>query len=202
VEKTVAGQDHNNDDGIACCLLHRRTVLVGLAGVAAVSIVGGALGQEAAALPPQPGDLLVRASGDDQTTPLTPADLDVGAGLLQAWPADPVTGEARSRSLFNLLVLSRWDDAELSADTLPNAAGGVVANTIICTHAACEVTDWVADAKIFECPCHLSRFDPKRNGAVVQGPATRKLPSIALGLEGERLVIAGAFDSRVGGDAE
>jgi ubiquinol-cytochrome c reductase iron-sulfur subunit/rieske iron-sulfur protein len=197
----VAGQDQN-DDGIACCLLQRRTVLGGLAGVAAVSIVGGALGQEAAALPPQLGDLLVRASGDDQTTPLTPADLEIGAGQIQAWPADPVTGEARSRSLFNLLVLSRWDDAELSSDTLPNAAGGVVANTIICTHAACEVTDWVADAKIFECPCHLSRFDPKRNGAVVQGPATRKLPSIALRLEGERLVIAGAFDSRVGGDAE
>ncbi|WP_172121911.1 MULTISPECIES: Rieske 2Fe-2S domain-containing protein [unclassified Devosia] len=104
--------------------------------------------------------------------------------------------------MFNLLVLSRWDDAELSPDTLPNAAGGVVANTVICTHAACEVTDWLPDAKIIECPCHLSQFDPKRNGAVVQGPATRKLPSIALGLEGDRLVIAGAFDSRLGGDAE
>ena len=153
-------------------------------------------------MPPQPGDLLVRASGDDRTTPLTVADLEVGAAPLQAWPADPVTGAARDRTLFNLLLLSRWDLAQMTADAQANAAEGVIATTIICTHSACEVSDFVSEFSIMECPCHQSRFDLRANGAVVQGPATRKLPALGLAMEDGKLVVARAFDGRVGGDAE
>jgi rieske iron-sulfur protein len=166
-----------------------------------VMAVAPALGQEdVAAAPPQPGDYLVRASGDDQTTPLTPEDIVPNAHPIQAWPADAASETVRSGSLLNLLVLSRWDPAVLSPEGQAYAAEGVVAQTAICTHAACEVTDWVAESFIMECPCHLSRFDPRQNGAVMQGPATRKLPALALKMEDGRIVVSAPFDGRVGGD--
>lgn len=90
----------------------------------------------------------------------------------------------------------------MSPDAQANAANGVIATTVICTHAGCEISDWVEDTKILECPCHLSRFDVRSNGAVVNGPAARKLPALPLRLDGDKLVVAGAYDGRLGGDAE
>jgi len=153
-----------------------------------------------ATMPPQPGDYLVRASGDDRTTPLTPEDLEVGARPIPAWPAAADSQTVRSGTLFNMLTLSRWDPAALGPAAEGFAADGVVALSIICTHASCEVTDWAEDVQVLECPCHLSRFDPRNNGAVVQGPATRKLPALALAVDNGRIVVAQPFDSRVGGD--
>jgi ubiquinol-cytochrome c reductase iron-sulfur subunit/rieske iron-sulfur protein len=173
-----------------------------MVGAAVLGTAGGAIALETNQMPPQPGDFLVHASGKDKTTRLKPSDIELGAQPIEAWPADPATGEARSGSLTNLLVLSRWDPAELDDSAKANAADGVVANTAICTHAGCEITDWVADTKILEGPCHLSRFDLRRSGAVVNGPAARKLPALGLALDGELLVVAREFDGRIGGDAE
>ncbi len=44
-----------------------------------------------------------------------------------------------------------------------------------CTHLGCTV-EKKGDA--FECPCHGSRFD--RNGELLRGPATRRLPELRL----------------------
>jgi rieske iron-sulfur protein len=158
-----------------------------------------AFAQDAATMPPQPGDYLVRATGDD-IAPLTPADIETGARAIQVWPAAADGEIVRDGTLFNLLIVSRWDPAMLGAEAQGYAAEGVVAQSVICTHSACEVTDWAEDLQVLECPCHLSRFDPRFNGAVVQGPATRRLPALALAMEGERIVVARPFDSRVGGD--
>ena len=73
---------------ISFCRLavRRRTVIGGLAGFAGAAVLP-ALGQDdIAAAPPAPGDYLVFASGDDQTTPLTPDAIVPNAAPVQAWP--------------------------------------------------------------------------------------------------------------------
>lgn len=186
----------------ACCQLQvsRRTVIGGLAGIAGSAALPAFGQDDVAAAPPQPGDYFVFASGDDQSTPLTPESIVPNAAPVQVWPVDPATQTVRNGTLFNLVLLTRWDPAVLSPEGQDYAAEGVVAQTAICTHAACEVTDWVPESFHMECPCHLSRFDPRQNGAVIQGPATRKLPALALAMQDGRIVVREPFDGRVGGD--
>ena len=97
-------------------------------------------------------------------------------------------------------MVSRWDPNELGDQGKAYAADGVVCQTVICTHASCEVSEWVEDLKVVECPCHFSRFDPRNNGAVLLGPAFRKLPALMLDVADGRVVVKQPFDGRVGGD--
>src|SRR5262249_8874480 len=48
-----------------------------------------------------------------------------------------------------------------------------VALTAVCTHESCTITGF--DNQTYVCPCHGSRFNT--SGAVVNGPATRALPT-------------------------
>jgi rieske iron-sulfur protein len=60
----------------------------------------------------------------------------------------------------------------------------------------------VPEESLLECPCHFSRFDPKRNATVMVGPATRRLPKLGLTADNGRLVVAKVFDGKIGGDAD
>jgi rieske iron-sulfur protein len=144
-----------------------------------------------ATMRPKPGDLLVR-DGDETRTPLTPADIVADAKPTVAWAMEPDGKIVRSASRFNKLVIVRagaGDDA-------------LFANTIICTHDGCEVTEWLGDEHMLSCPCHYSKFDPKDNGRVVSGPAPRALPSLPLTVTDGRLVVARPFTSRVGFESQ
>ena len=189
--------------GCGCCGgVQRRTVMGGIAAAAVAGLAprAWAQGGDPTTMPPQIGDLLV-LSADDSDTPLTPDALAMDGQPVRAWPVDPATMTRRDGTLYNLLMVSRWQPDQLSDDAKPNAADGVVALTAVCTHSACDVSEWVPDLQLMECPCHFSRFDPKANGAVVQGPAFRKLPAIGLAVADGKVVIATAFDSKVGGDS-
>lgn len=185
------------------CRFNRRTVVAGLAAGGAVGIGLPAAAQDAenpAAMPPQVGDYFVLMYGDDRTTPVTPDMIAMNVNATQVWPVDPETDLPRDGSGMNLILMTRWDPAVLSPQSQDYAADGVIAQSGICTHASCEVTDWIASDFIFECPCHFSRFDPRQNGAVMQGPATRPLPALALEMKDGRIVVRAPFDGKVGGD--
>ncbi len=65
-------------------------------------------------------------------------------------------------------------------------AGKVVAFSAICTHMGCPVK--VASAEL-DCPCHGSKFDAL-TGAVLKGPATKPLSSVAVQVKGGDIITA------------
>lgn len=183
-----------------CCrgAVGRRTVLRGAAAVAAVTIAGPAFAQAIAAemMPPQPGDFLVSDLG---STPLTPQNIRLAGGPYDAWAMSP-DGVVRRANYLNRLQLFRYDPAELPPEVAEKAGEGVIALSVICTHAGCEATEYLQAEKLVSCPCHGSRFDPKNNGAVAMGPAMRKLPQLTLAVTDGKLTVTSVFDSKVGGD--
>jgi Rieske Fe-S protein len=173
-------------------LMSRRDVL------AAVSVLGSAAAAPAAAEPaderPQEGDLLV-AIDAVSSTGLAPSDI---VRPVIAWPMDPVSRVIRNGSRLNKVLLVRLDPATLAQPTRERAADGVVAYSAICPHAGCEVSGWLEDAKILECPCHNSKYDPREAAAVVDGPATRGLAVLPLKMVDDRLAVAKPFIGRLG----
>ncbi|MGJ6121642.1 Rieske (2Fe-2S) protein [Mycolicibacterium sp. Y3] len=72
------------------------------------------------------------------------------------------------------------DDVVLTQPT----AGVFKGLSTVCTHARCAVSS-VADGKI-TCPCHGSTFD--LDGAVLKGPATKPLATVAVTAQGQDIV--------------
>ena len=150
-----------------------------------------------ASVRPKEGDLLVKAD-DPAKTPLTAADIPLGAKHTLAWAMDPADKTVRSGSRLNQLLLVRLAPETLSPETGARAAAGVVAYTAICTHNGCDIDDWLAAEQLLSCSCHASSFDPKDGGRVVDGPAPRVLPALPLKIVDGKLAVAKPFTSPVG----
>jgi rieske iron-sulfur protein len=184
----------------------RRAIICGFC--AAAAAVGGATaaGAEetidpAANMLAQPGDRLAAFKDGHAGALIDPADVTRGVPPLLAWPFDPAKKLARDGSRLNLILVMHFDPATLSPDEKKRAANGTVAYTAVCTHQGCWVTDWLAKEQLLHCPCHGSRYDPRRDGNVVLGPAPRALPALPLRLAGGRLEVAASFADRIGGEA-
>lgn len=143
------------------------------------------------------GDCLVDDDAEGPPVPLKATDLRVGKPVV-AFPFDAKQGIVRNDTRLNKIILLKFAPGDLDAAHLARAAGGVVAYSAICTHQACDAKTWLSKEKALVCFCHSSKFLVLENGAVANGPATRSLPSIALALQGDQLVIAGAFSARPG----
>jgi rieske iron-sulfur protein len=144
---------------------------------------------------PQAGDYLVAI---DAATPDGLSPRDIAGTQVIAWPMEPTTRLIRNGSRLNKVLLVRLDPATLVGVTRERAADGVVAYSAICPHAGCEVSGWIDDQKILECPCHNSRYNPREGAAIIDGPTTRGLAALPLRIVDDRLVVAKPFIGRLG----
>jgi rieske iron-sulfur protein len=183
--------------GCACGLRSTRREVLTLASAAGLEIIAGIA--PAAAEPaderPKPGDYLVPIEGSGPR-PLTPTD--VPKMPLLVWPMDPKDNVVRNGSRLNRVLLVALDPATLEGPTRGRAADGIVAYSAICPHQGCEVTGWIADSNLLECPCHESRYNPRDGAAVLDGPTPRPLPALPLAVADGKLVAAKPFIGRPG----
>jgi rieske iron-sulfur protein len=144
---------------------------------------------------PQEGDHLVAidAAGPESLSPN-----DISGPQVIAWPMEPTARLIRNGSRLNKVLLVRLDPATLVGPTRERAADGVVAYSAICPHAGCEVSGWIDELKILECPCHNSRYNPREGAAIIDGPATRGLAALPLKVVDDKLVVAKPFIGRLG----
>lgn len=172
----------------------RRAVL----GLALMQLLApSARADSAASMPPQPGDQFVFLTGPKKGTVVKIDDLALGGPQIQAYPIS-ADGTVRNESRLNLVILVRFDPAQLAEQTRARAAEGVVAYSGVCTHQGCPVNMWSADRSAFVCSCHGSVFDPKNAAEVLAGPAPRPLPTLGLKITDGTVVVVSGFSGRVG----
>ena len=151
---------------------------------------------------PQKADLLVFSEGEHAGEIIKASDLKLGGPPVHAWPKDPKTSVIRKGSRLNEVVIVKLDPNELDDDTRTRSADGIVAYSVICSHAGCPVTAWVkqesSDKNILKCMCHNSEYDPRQSAQVVSGPAPRRLAALPLAIADGALTVAAAFVGKVG----
>lgn len=178
----------------------RRKLLLGSLAAAGASLVAALLlpirslgpspGRTLFTTPWRAGRRLVTPGGD----PLTAADLDVG-NIVTVFPEGAVDAEDAA----TLLIRVEPDLLRLPDDRKDWAPGGLVAYSKICTHVGCPVGLYRESTHELVCPCHQSTFQVLRGAEPVFGPATRPLPQLPLGIDGDGYLIAtGDFPEPVG----
>ena len=176
----------------------RRAVLQGAAGLILAWLTPHpAAAQDQPPARPAAGDLLVKV-GDKDQAPIAVADIAVSGNPVMAWAMSPETKVVKSGSRLNRILLIRLDSAALAETTRARSADGVIAYSAICTHTGCEVGTYLAEEQQLYCECHQSKFDPRDQARVTDGPAPRNLPALPLRIVDGRLVVAGPFTTRPG----
>ncbi len=174
---------------------------LGLAGLSALWVAGGLKPKKEVtpeSEPPKAGDHFVVAQGPDKGKQITVDMLPLGGPFVLAWPKDPKTGVVKSAERNNLAMLIRFNPDEYDGKTRQYTDQGVAAFSAICTHLGCTVSQWIADKKVFLCPCHKGEYDPRQGAKVVGGPPPRPLPMLPVKVENGEVVAAGGFLSPVG----
>jgi rieske iron-sulfur protein len=198
------GETERKEPACGACVGQDRRRAVGL--LAATGLAAVLPGRDAAAgeaapakSPPKPGDELVFAKGDRKGQAITTADLAADGTLIEAWPKDPASGTVRSGSRLNRVVVLRIDPAGIDQRTAARAApDGILAYSAFCTHAGCFIENYRQEEKAIFCHCHNSMFDPRANGRVTGGPAKAPLAGLPVKVEGDKVLVAGGFQGKLG----
>jgi arsenite oxidase small subunit len=107
------------------------------------------------------------------------------ARLADLNPNEPVSFEYPLKGQSSVLV-------DLG-DEVPGGVGdnnSIVAYSALCQHMGCDV-QFVPEGGYMLCPCHQSKYDPAREGNVIQGVAQTPLPRIGLEIDGDDVVAVG-----------
>jgi ubiquinol-cytochrome c reductase iron-sulfur subunit len=162
-------------------LLAGAAAAVGLGLAAPVVSLGPAPGDALRTTAWEPGRRLVRTSGE----PVRPEDVAVG-GVLTVWPEGAINEEIAAVMLLRLA--GGPPEPPTNLDWVVD--GGLIAYSKVCTHAGCPVGLFRERDDALFCPCHQSTFDARQGAAPTFGPATRPLPQLPLGVDGEGLLVA------------
>jgi arsenite oxidase small subunit len=107
------------------------------------------------------------------------------ASLGDVRPNEPISFEYPLEGQSSILV-------DLGEE-VPGGVGddnSIVAYSALCQHMGCDVA-FVPDGGYMLCPCHQSKYDPAREGNVIQGVAQAPLPRVELEIDGEDVVAVG-----------
>lgn len=197
-EKHIAGSSGGSDDAVQDA--DRRNLVRALA-VTGCCLASGALTAPSALAQSkrvklEPGQRFAHMAGDKEGQLVVPDDVKLGKALL-VYPMDPKTPDVFG-SRANLLLLMRLNEADIDEITKPQSAEGIVAYSGICTHEGCPISGEHENPRMALCNCHGSTFDLGKNGAVVAGPATRRLARLPIALTDGTLVIAGKLNGPIG----
>ncbi len=113
-----------------------------------------------------------------------------GGGGSPTAPLGPPPAQARQIMLALMDVgqtVAVFDGNQPIAVTRTGASS-VVAVSRTCTHEGCTVLLPERAGATLDCPCHGSRFTTQ--GAVINGPASRPLPTYPARIEGQSVVIS------------
>jgi ubiquinol-cytochrome c reductase iron-sulfur subunit len=171
---------------------------LGLAALAPALSFGPLRTKDLYATPWRKGARLV----DEHDRPLRAADI----GEKELYTAFPEGADKELLAAPVVVVRLPVADLQLPVGLAGYDAGGIVAYSKICTHAACAISLYRAPlfpadepGPALVCPCHYSTFDPAAGGRVTFGPAGRPLPMLPLEIDGAGFLrAAGTFDGAVG----
>lgn len=79
--------------------------------------------------------------------------------------------------------LVRISPSRFTAPPPGGSIDGVVAYSLICTHAGCPVSLYEETTAQMMCPCHQSIFDLLSGAEPIQGPAARSLPGLPIAVD-------------------
>lgn len=81
------------------------------------------------------------------------------------------------------VIVVRLDPARFTERPSGGDVHGVVAYSMVCTHAGCSVLLYEQSAARLLCPCHQSVFDLLANARPIFGPAPRRLPGLPIAVD-------------------
>jgi ubiquinol-cytochrome c reductase iron-sulfur subunit len=166
-------------------------------------------------LGPGPGDTKfntmwtegLRLLRDVTYEPIKADEIPIGA-LINAVPegleeVEHETGNLNARAKAVIIVVRIAPDQIVSQQggtpDEPWDFNGVLAYSKVCTHVGCPISLYEQKTHHLLCPCHQSTYDLADSGRVIFGPASRRMPQLAITVDSEGYLIArGDFAEPIG----